>query len=131
MDDNAYPNFDPEDAENAPLQYIGYRVLSQWLSTDQNFFIVRRFGALGARVALSLQDEVSQLEAQLTRIDRLASRKESKSEDSSSEEGPVFVNNGTFRVDPYEDRWKLIKDDIPNALSKYCKHVCSRLQSWW
>ena len=120
MDPNTYPNFTSDDAGSIPLQYIGYRAFSQWVATDQSFFVVRKFGALGARVALSLQDEVTQLEARLNDLDRLASWKDEKAGSS-----PTFVNNGTFRDDPMTDRSRLIKHEISDTLSRYCMSALS------
>ena len=117
MNDNNYPNFNKDEARNIPLKYTGYRVFSKWTATDQNFFIVRRFGALGARVALSLQDEVSQLEQKLEDLDQDASRRD--------EDGDIntFINNGSFRDDRLDKRKAMVKKEIPKALSKYCIHI--------
>jgi len=45
-----------------PWKYIGCKVFSRWVASDSSFFILYRFGALNTRVALSLQDEIVQLE---------------------------------------------------------------------
>lgn len=73
--------------------------------------MVRRFGALSARVALSMQDEIVQLEEQLDLID----------ETLSGPEMERAVNNGSFRNDPWEDRKTLVTKTIPDALTKYSK----------
>jgi hypothetical protein len=54
------------DEQKLPWKYIGHKVFSRWIASDQTFFVMRRFGALNARVALSLQDEIVELEANLT-----------------------------------------------------------------
>lgn len=103
----------------APWKYVGYRILSRWLASDDAFFMVRRFGALNARVALSMQDEIVQLEEQLDTIDRALSRPDV---DKS-------INNGSFRHDVSKERVKLVKETIPEALTKYSQsytHIFSR-----
>ena len=111
---NNYPNFDKEDARSIPLKYIGYRVFSQWVATDQSFFVVRRFGALGARVALSLQDKVVMREEELEALDKESSRKD--------ENDSKIINNGTFRDDIVKRRRELIEDELPDMLTKYCMY---------
>ena len=112
MDANEYPDFTREDAQSIPLKYIGYRAFSKWVATDQNFLVIRRFGALGARVALSLQDSVTELEEKLDELDKQSSRKE---------EQPI--NNGTFRGDVVVERRDLVETQLPNALISYCKCI--------
>lgn len=46
----------------APWKFAGYRILSRWLASDNAFLVVRRLGTLNARVALSMQDGIVQLE---------------------------------------------------------------------
>src|SRR5271156_5725305 len=93
----------------APWKYAGYRIFSKWLASDGAFLMVRRFGALNARIALSMQDEIVQLEEELDDIDETLSKKEI----------PREINNGSFRHDPWQDRDELIKRRIPEALTKY------------
>jgi len=40
------------------------------MASDSAFMVVRRFGALNTRIALSLQDEIVQLEQELDDIDK-------------------------------------------------------------
>jgi len=94
-----------------PWKYVGYKVFSRWMASDQTFFIMRRFGALNARVALSLQDEIVELEEQLDFMD-----KEYSSPDVAD------VNNGSFRDDPFigpGDRLDLVRNILPEKLAKY------------
>ena len=95
----------------APWKYAGYRIFSKWLASDGAFLMVRRFGALNARIALSMQDEIVQLEEELDDIDEALSKKEIDRE----------MNNGSFRNDPWKDRDDLVKRRIPEALIKYSK----------
>lgn len=98
-----------------PWKYIGYKVFSRWMASDQTFFILRRFGALNARVALSLQDEIVELEEKLNFMDK----------EYSSTEWPD-VNNGSFRDDPFaniqDDRGNLVRNTLPEKLAKYSKY---------
>lgn len=48
-----------------PWKYLGYRSFSQFVSSDNDLFVLRRFGTLSARVLLALQDQLSQVEEQL------------------------------------------------------------------
>lgn len=95
-----YPDYSEDDVRRAPWKYIGYRVFSKWIASDQSFFIVRRFGALQARAVLSLQDEIARLEEQLESMDKAYSRKAV----------PDVVDNGSFRNDPWnEERGATVK----------------------
>jgi hypothetical protein len=92
--------------QTKPWKYIGYPVFSQWLSSDSDFFLIRRFDGLNARVILMLQWEISVLEADLARIDR----------ERSAFNFPD-VNNGSFEVDD-SDRKKLVQE-IYYKLKRY------------
>src|ERR1700722_559445 len=59
---------------NKPWKYTGYRVFSQFIASDNDFFVLRRFGTLNARVILALQDQLSKLEEDLEEIDNRCSR---------------------------------------------------------
>ncbi|CZR68524.1 uncharacterized protein PAC_18423 [Phialocephala subalpina] len=95
----SYPDYTDKDVLKAPWKYIGYRVFSKWIASDQSFFIVRRFGALQARVVLSLQDEIVRMEEELDSMDKAYSRKAV----------PKVVDNGSFRNDPWSERGGHIK----------------------
>jgi hypothetical protein len=97
-----------DDISQMPWKYVGYRQYSEFLSSDEDLLIVRRFGVLNARVLLSLQDRVSELEDELEDFD-----------DKHSRKGPEEYNNGSFRMD-FEDR-KEILGEIATALSQYSK----------
>ncbi|KAI0386071.1 hypothetical protein F5Y04DRAFT_275677 [Hypomontagnella monticulosa] len=72
-----------------PWKYIGYKGYSSFLASEDEFFVLRRFDSLNIRIALSLQDELSVLEEELSEIDRKYSERDTT----------VAVNNGTFRYD--------------------------------
>jgi hypothetical protein len=86
------------------------------LASDGAFLMVRRFGALNARIALSMQDEIVQLEEKLDFIDETLTKKEIDS----------TINNGSFRKDQIKEREELVKKRIPEALTRYSKFtVCT------
>lgn len=104
-----YPDYSAQEAQGAPWKYAGYRVFSRWMAADQEFFIVRRFGALNTRVILALQDEITQHEQRLDMIDMEYSRKAKD----------LTTNNGSFRFDPSNERREIIRATLPDKLLKY------------
>ncbi|KAJ4142269.1 hypothetical protein NW754_009719 [Fusarium falciforme] len=58
-----------EEIHLKPWKFIGYKGYAEFISSDDDWFILRRFGALNVRVALALQDEVSVLEEELKKLD--------------------------------------------------------------
>lgn len=52
----------------------GYPALANFIGSDKDFFIFRRFASLSARNLLYLQDELSELEGKLLALDRSDSR---------------------------------------------------------
>jgi hypothetical protein len=97
--------------EALPWKHAGYRVFSRWMASDPAFFIVRRFGALNARVILCLQDEIAKHEEELDALD-IRFRADDKLDDT---------NNGSFRNDPCEERKKLIEETLREKLAKYSR----------
>ena len=98
-----------------PWKYIGYKVFSRWVASDPSFFVLRRFGTLNARVALSLQDEIAQLEEKLDYMDKMYSDRDIPD-----------VHNGTFRNETFigdDDRQALVKDVLPGKLEKYSMYL--------
>jgi hypothetical protein len=72
---------------------IGYRGASEWMSSEDDFFLVRRFATLNTRVLLAKQAEISEFERQLDEMDNPARG----------------GDNSTFLEDPQVDRKDLIK----------------------
>ncbi|KAI9761703.1 MAG: hypothetical protein M1840_001734 [Geoglossum simile] len=72
---------------------IGYRGASEWMSSEDDFFLVRRFATLNTRVLLAKQAEISGYERQLDELDDPAP-------DS---------DNSTFLEDPRPERKDLVK----------------------
>ena len=100
-----------EEIEAKPWKYIGYKGYADFISSENDFYIVRRFGSLNTRIALALQDQVSVLEEQLNELDKEYSRRDAQD-----------LHNGSFR-DDREDRTTLV-EVICEKLMKYSK-LCS------
>lgn len=81
--------------------------MSTWMASDDDFFVVRRYGKLGARIALYLQDQVAELEEQLNQQDRYC-------EDPAQGDW----DNGTFRKDDNAKR-KQIMEALSIRLERY------------
>ncbi|KAF1948719.1 hypothetical protein CC80DRAFT_485693 [Byssothecium circinans] len=85
-------------AEKAkPWKTIGYRGFSNFLASDNDFLLFRKFGALNARLLLYLQDEIVQLETTLNALEQHHSRKEADD-----------IHNGSFREDALPHRTQLL-----------------------
>lgn len=95
-----------EDIRRKPWKYIGIKGYAKFIASDDDFFILRRFNTLIARVALGLEDEISDLEGQLDVLDERYSSKTAED-----------VNNGTFR-DDMEDRMEII-ETLRKKLKRY------------
>jgi hypothetical protein len=95
-----------EHLNTKPWRYLGYRGYSIFVASDNDFFILRRFSTLHARVLLALQDRITVLESNLRAIDEDASR------DNDD------YHNGTFREDRFQDR-VLIIEEIQKKLGQY------------
>ncbi|RYP88543.1 hypothetical protein DL769_000239 [Monosporascus sp. CRB-8-3] len=64
------PDTEPTDLEvqRKPWKFVGYKRYADFISSDDDFFILRRFSSLNVRVALALQDQISVLEEQLDEV---------------------------------------------------------------
>lgn len=80
--------------------------MSKWMASDDDFFVVRRFGELSARVLLRLQDRIVKLEEDIKHMDQMCMENGS--------------NNGTFRYDPIAER-QLLLDELTGRLEQYRK----------
>ena len=80
-----------------PWKYIGYRGFCDFLASDNDLFVLRRFSSLSARVLLALQDELSQLEHELTGLEAEITKKDAPD-----------IHNGTFREDRQQRRLQII-----------------------
>ena len=78
--------------------------MCKWTASDDDFFLLRRFGELSARVLLRLQDRIVILEEKLKGIDEICKNN--------------ALNNGTFRYDPSLERQQLL-DELTWRLEQY------------
>ena len=100
----------------------GYRAFCRWTASDDDFFVLRRFGKSSARVALYLQDQVAHLEEELEKVDLLCSQAPKE-----------FADGGTFRHDRWPRR-RAILDELTVSLERYRKYsiwVCHLAWYCW
>lgn len=55
---------------NHAYKYIGYPGLCQFMASDNDFFVLRRFGDLNVRVLLDMQHDIQQQENRLLELDQ-------------------------------------------------------------
>jgi hypothetical protein len=103
-----------EEIQLKPWKYLGYEAYSSFTSSHDDFFVLRRFSSLTARVLLSMQDEISELEEKLTNLER-----------ELRQPNAVDVHNGTFRGDTQKGRVDLVLE-IRHKLKEY-----RELQIWY
>jgi hypothetical protein len=96
-----------EDSDRQPWRYRGYPAFSKWMASGNEFFVLRRFGDLHARVLLLLQDRITRLEERLEYEDRMALLAPNE-----------FADSGTFRDDMRPERENLL-DELAFQLEKY------------
>lgn len=94
--------------QTVPWKYVGYRGYSRFISSDDDFCILRRFSVLNVRVSLALQNQLVILERQLNELDN-------KYEDEAQ------IHNGRFEGDE-KDREELISC-IEEKLRKYSRSI--------
>ena len=90
-------------------KYIGYRSFCEFVSSDEDFFVLRRFGTLSARVLLNLQDQLATLEGRLEGIEQQLRQRDTPD-----------VNNGSFRQDSQAQRKDIISE-AQRVLREYSK----------
>lgn len=95
-----------KEVDEKPWKYIGYKGYSEFISSDSDFLIFRQFDAVSARVALSLQDEVSVLEQELENLDRKCACREAED-----------VHSGSCREEQRER--KILLRELYDGLVKY------------
>lgn len=81
-----------------PWKHIGYRGFSEFLASDNDFLVLRRFSTLSVRILLALQDELVELETQLRSL-----------EDQLCSAAAPNIHNGSFRQETPEVRLKLVR----------------------
>jgi hypothetical protein len=97
-----------QELQERPWKFTGYRRFSQFLASDTDFLVIRRFDILNARVLLWLQDQLCVLEENSERLDKQYSRREAED-----------VNNGTMR-DELPDRADMV-ESIYKKLKEYSR----------
>lgn len=106
---------DPELAvrsrQKKPWKYAGYPQFSKFIASDDDFFKLRAFGTISARVLLMLQDEIVQLETKLQDLD-----------ESLAEGTAPDIHNGSFRQETSQER-RLTLRKINGKLVAYNKLV--------
>ncbi|KAI0450215.1 hypothetical protein F5B21DRAFT_442376 [Xylaria acuta] len=105
----------PEEVQKQPWKYVGYRRYTEFISSDTDLLIFRRFGALNARVGLLLQDKISLLEQKLMGLDKEYSRRDADP-----------INNGSLR-DDMEEREALL-NEIAYHLKRYNEFLIQQSQ---
>jgi hypothetical protein len=111
----------PIDVEKPiPWRDVGYRGFSEWMASSNDFFLVRRFGALNARVLLLLQDRIVQKEGELKDLDDDAG--------VNNLTGPEALSN-SIRDDPNDERETLLQE-IKSMLDEYSEAESQRLCTW-
>lgn len=102
------------DVENAalrpePWKSEGYPKFVKFVASDDDFFVLRRFSALTARVLLAAQDELVELENQLSYLDHQVAQ----SRDPEK-------RNDSFRYEALPNRLDLLHE-IDRKLRAYSK----------
>ncbi len=95
-----------QEVDQKPWKYIGYKGYCEFIASENDFFVVRRFSAVSVRIALRLQDQVTILEDRLKELDKAYSRKDADD-----------VNSGTLR-DEADDRLKVL-DELKEKLVEF------------
>ncbi|KAI9822405.1 MAG: hypothetical protein M1827_000124 [Pycnora praestabilis] len=98
-------------ADSEPWKYIGYHGFSMWVASDNDFFVLRQFGTLNARIILMKQDRIAELEQRL------------EMEDRASLLDPQ-ADNGSFRNESRPERWRILQD-LEKQLKDYNEFVLS------
>ena len=109
MNDSPASVLHPDERRNKAWKYVGYQGFTEFVASDTDFFILRRFDQLAARTLLMRQDELVELEGQLSVL-----------ETSLRNPRDPGVHNGSFREETQEARLNLVKT-IDVKLQVYCQ----------
>lgn len=80
-----------------------------WMSSDEDFFVLRKFETVGARVLLFMQDQIVALEEKLQQQD-----------DDCKKAAKDLADSGTFRQDRHPQRGKILHE-LSCMLERYRK----------
>ncbi|KAH0544937.1 hypothetical protein FGG08_001017 [Glutinoglossum americanum] len=103
------PPIPSSERNRARWRYVGYRGASEWMTSEDDFFIIRRFATLNTRVLLAKQAEISELERRL---------------DIADEPSEKDYDNSTVLDDRNIERQILLKE-LWVALKEYNEFVKS------
>ena len=78
--------------------------MCRWMASDDDFFVIRKFGEVAARVLLRMQDRIAQLEQDLQTQDRISKVQ--------------CWNSGTFRKEKNVKRDEIM-DELTWRLKEY------------
>ncbi|KAI4259717.1 MAG: hypothetical protein L6R42_004448, partial [Xanthoria sp. 1 TBL-2021] len=111
---NPQPDQSPEGpmscADREPYRYRGYPAMCTWMASDDDFFVVRKFSKLSARVVLLMQNRIVKLE------------KIVHAEDAKCIEGEYKGENGSFNLDLSIARQRAM-DELVGRLDQYQRFV--------
>lgn len=107
--------FSDDEKRRWAFKFKGYPALARWMGTSEDFFLLRRFGDLNARVLLAAQDDIEQLEESLQMIDK---RYEDAFFDKATEEPRTPSRNDTLRCDPDPARREILSK-LKTKLKEY------------
>lgn len=100
-----------EEKARKPWKFEGYPAFSKWMASSNDFFLLRRFGALNARVLLMMQDKISRKELELEALDEQARIGPDDLGDSSS-----------FGYEPWPERERLLHE-LKALLKEYSRRL--------
>ena len=108
----------PDEIRSKNWMYVGYRGASQWMASDNDFFVVRRFATLNTRMLLTKQTQIYKLEQQLNDLEKPWHDIHSVKDHDNS----TVMNDIYERERILENLWKKLKDysmKLPLSLTYY------------
>ena len=87
-----------------------------FMASSDDFFVLRKFGVLNARVALMMQDRIVQMSEELDREDRECIQ--------------MGENNGTMRKDPKPRRQEIL-EQLAWRLERYSVYIKNNKWRMW
>ncbi|PMD35042.1 hypothetical protein L207DRAFT_570622 [Hyaloscypha variabilis F] len=105
-----------EDLYTCAWKYVGYKGYTQFIASESDFFVLRRFDAASVRVALFLQGQVSDLVGDLEAIDQACSQKSAP-----------WHHNGSFRHETNESRVRIIAS-LQKKMTEYNAFVLQQAE---
>jgi hypothetical protein len=101
---------DAQTKRDQAWKYEGYKALSKWMASEDDFFVFRRFESLNAGVILWMQDRIVQIEERLEEIHKMI-------EDSPSDHN---LKNCSFRWDAqYQSERTRLMEELSAILHHY------------